>query len=66
MISLLITVLVVCLVIGLIYYVLDAVPVPDPINRIAKIVTVVIGALIIIMLLLDVAGVDTGLPRRLP
>ena len=53
MISILITLLVVCLVVGLIWYVVDALPVPDPLNRIAKIVTVVIGCLIVIMLLLE-------------
>jgi hypothetical protein len=64
MISILVTLLVVCLVIGLIWYVVDAIPVPDPLNRIAKIVSVVIGCLIIIMLLLDVAGYNTGLRLR--
>ena len=64
MMSILITLLVVCLVIGLIFYVVDAIPVPDPLNRIAKIVSVVIGCLIIIMLLLDVAGYNTGLRLR--
>ena len=39
MIGLLVTLLVVCLVIGLIWYVVDAIPVPDPLNRIAKIWT---------------------------
>ena len=64
MISILVTLLVVCLVVGLIWYVLDALPVPDPLNRIAKIVTVVIACLITIMLLLDVAGYNTGLRLR--
>ena len=64
MIGLLVTLLVVCLVIGLIWYVVDAIPVPDPLNRIAKIVSVVIGCLVIIMLLLDVAGYNTGVRLR--
>jgi hypothetical protein len=64
MLQLLITLLVVCLVIGLIWYVLDALPVPDPLNRIAKVVAMVIGCVIIIMLLLNVAGVNTGLTIR--
>ena len=64
MISLLITLFVVCLIVGLIWYVVDAIPVPDPLNRIAKIVSVVIGCLIIIMLLLDVAGYNTGVRLR--
>ena len=64
MIGLLVTLLVVCLVIGLIWYVVDAIPVPDPLNRIAKIVSVVIGCLILILLLLDVAGYNTGVRLR--
>ena len=64
MIGLLVTLLVVCLVIGLIWYVVDAIPVPDPLNRIAKIVSVVIGCLIVIFLLLDVAGYNTGVRLR--
>ena len=64
MISILITLFVVCLIVGLIWYVVDALPVPHPLNRIAKIVSVVIGCLIVIVLLLGVAGYDTGLPMR--
>ena len=64
MISILITLVVVVLVIGLLFYVLDAIPVPDPLNRFAKIAAIVIGCIIIIMLLLDVAGYRTGLPVR--
>ena len=64
MISILITLLVICLVVGLVWYVLDALPVPDPLNRIVKIVVVVIGCLIVIMLLLDVAGYNTGMRLR--
>jgi hypothetical protein len=60
-ISALITVLVVCLIAGLVWYVLDAFPVPEPLNRVAKIVTVVICVLIIIMILLGLAGIDTGI-----
>ena len=64
MMSILITLVVVCLVVGLLWYVLDALPVPDPLNRFAKIAAVVVGCLIIIMLLLDVAGYNTGVRLR--
>lgn len=65
MIQLLIYLLIVLLLIGLIYWVLDALPVPDPMNRIAKIIVVVIGILFIVVLLLQFAGVDIGPVRRL-
>ena len=64
MISILIVMFVVCLLVGLIWYVVDALPVADPLNRIAKIVSVVIGCLIIILMLLSLAGYNTGFPLR--
>lgn len=64
MISLLITLLVVALVIGLIFWVCDYLPVPDPINKFVKIISIVVGVLIIVMLLLGLAGYDTGFPIR--
>lgn len=63
MLSILVTLVVVCLIVGLLWYVLDAIPVPDPLNRFAKIASVVIGCLIVVFLLLDVAGYNTGVPR---
>ena len=67
MISLLIYLLVVGLVVGLIWYVCDALPIPEPLNKIIKIVAVVIGVLVVILALLNLAGMDTGIPlgRRL-
>ena len=48
----------------MIYWVLDALPVPEPLNRIAKIVIVVIGVLVIVLMLLRLTGVDIGtIPR---
>ena len=69
MISALITLIVWLLVIGILYwiviYVLDAIPIPDPPNRIIKIVLAVVLALVVLMALLDLLGVHTGvgLPR---
>jgi hypothetical protein len=61
MISLLVYVLVVCLIAGLAYWLLDTIPVPEPINRIAKILIVVIAAIALIYVLLGLAGGD--MPR---
>ena len=63
MISILIQLLVVGLVVGLIWYVCDALPIPEPLNKIIKIVAVVVGCLIVIIALLNIAGVDTGISR---
>lgn len=64
MIQALITILVVCIVIGLIYWVLDAIPVPQPLNKFAKIAIVVIGVIVVIAVLLGLGGINTGLPVR--
>ena len=64
MITTLITILVIVLVAGLVYWVLDAIPVPQPINRFAKIAVVVICAIALIYVLLGAAGISTGIPAR--
>lgn len=64
MVQALIVLLVIILVIGLIYWVIDAVPVPQPLNRFAKIAIVVIGCIAVIVVLLNLAGVSTGVPVR--
>lgn len=65
MVGVLITILIIGLVVGLVYYVCDALPIPDPLNRIIKIVAVVVGCLAVIFALLSLTGYDIGLPRRL-
>jgi hypothetical protein len=64
MISTLIYLLVLLLCIGVIWWVLDYIPVPEPLNRLAKIVVVVLGALAIIMVLLNLTGVHVPVPTR--
>jgi hypothetical protein len=68
MITLLINLIIYLLVVGILYwlvmYVIDAIPLPQPANRIAKIVVTVLVVLVILLLLLQVAGVDLG--PRLP
>lgn len=50
-------IVVVCLILGLVVYAADAIPIPEPFNRLIKIAATVIGVLIICLLLLRVAGV---------
>jgi len=61
MVGALITILVIAIVAGLIYWVLDAIPVPQPINRFAKIAVVVIAVIALIYVLLGLGGI--AIPR---
>ncbi|MET0653663.1 MAG: hypothetical protein ABWY63_14225 [Hyphomicrobiaceae bacterium] len=63
MINLLIYVVVVILVVGLVYWLVDAIPVPEPLNRIAKILIIVVGCLALIYALLGLSGNAPVLPR---
>jgi hypothetical protein len=56
MINLLWTLLIVGLVIGLIYWVVDFLPVPDPFNKIIKVVCVVVFIVILIYALIGLIG----------
>lgn len=60
LVNLIIYLLIIGILLGLVYWVIDAIPLPEPINRIIKIVIVVLCALIVIVLLLDLVGVNTG------
>jgi hypothetical protein len=62
MIGTLVYLLVVCVIIGLVWWIVDYLPVPEPLNKLIKVVTIVIGAIIIIYALLSIAGVGGGLP----
>lgn len=67
MIAGLLNLIVYCLVIGLviwlIHYLVDVIPVPHPFNRVIKVATLVIAVLLVILLLLSL--VDSG-PVRFP
>jgi preprotein translocase subunit SecE len=68
MIAALFTVLIYCLVLGIIVwlvnYLISAIPIEEPFARIARILVVVIAVLIVVFLLLSLVGVgDIGLPR---
>jgi len=61
MVTALITILVIAIVAGLIYWVLDAIPVPQPINKFAKIAVVFVAVIALIYVLLGLGGIS--LPR---
>lgn len=44
------------LIIGLVYWVITQIPLPDPIKRIAIIIVVVVAAIVLIMFLLSLVG----------
>jgi hypothetical protein len=64
LINLIVYLLIVGILLALVWYVLDAIPIPDPINRFIKLAIVVIAALVIVLLLLQlVGGAGVGLPK---
>jgi hypothetical protein len=64
MIGTLITLIVYLLVIGillwLVWYIIDAIPIPDPPARFIKLAVIVICVLVAVVILLDFAGISTG------
>jgi glucan phosphoethanolaminetransferase (alkaline phosphatase superfamily) len=56
LLNLIVYLLIAGILIALVYWLLDAIPVPEPINRIIKIVLVVVAVLVIVMLLLQLLG----------
>jgi len=65
LIQLLIVLLIIGLVISLIFWVLGQLGVPEPLRQWIWIAVVVIAALIVIVLLMNIAGISTG-TRVLP
>jgi hypothetical protein len=64
MIDVLIYLVVVVVLVSLAYWILQQLPLPEPIGRIANIVLVVVAVLIIVFLLLSLVGVGPQL--RMP
>jgi hypothetical protein len=62
MIGQLVVLLVICVIIAMIWWVCDYLPVPEPLNKLIKIVSVVIGCIAVIYILLAIAGMGGGLP----
>jgi hypothetical protein len=49
------------ILLALLYWIVDTIPLPAPINRIVKVVAVVICALVLILLLLQLLGTGAGI-----
>jgi hypothetical protein len=64
MLTSLITILVIAVIVGLIWWVCDFLPVPEPLNRLVKILAIVIGAIAIIYALLGLVGAVPPLAIR--
>lgn len=57
LINLIVYLLVLGILIGLVIWIVDAIPLPEPIGRLVKIAVVVLAAIVIIMLLLSLVGI---------
>ena len=60
MLQAMIMVIVIAVVAGIGYWIIDAIPVQQPINRWAKIILVVIAAFALIYVLLGLGGINVG------
>jgi hypothetical protein len=56
MLGTLVYVLIVAVVIGCVWWVCDFLPVPEPLNKLVKVLSIVIGVIVIIYALLGLAG----------
>jgi hypothetical protein len=63
MINSLIQLLIIALVCGVIWWIMDWLPVPEPFNKIVKVVTVVVFLIVVIYILLGISGVRMDVPR---
>lgn len=61
MLSTLVYLLVVCVIIGVVWWVVDFLPVPEPLNKLIKVVSIVIGVIIIIYALMGLGGMAPAL-----
>lgn len=64
LITLIIYLLILGLLVWLVNYIVDAIPLPEPFNRLIKIAVIVVAVLVVILLLLQIVGsTDIGLPK---
>jgi hypothetical protein len=61
MLHILILVLVVGIVVGFTWWIMDFIPVPEPLNKIVKVASMVVGVIVIIYALLGLAGMGPGI-----
>ena len=62
MISVLVTILVMCLIFGVVWWIITLIPLPAPFGRVAQVVIAVIFLIMLIYLLLPLAGGGFGHP----
>ena len=55
--------LVVCGAAALLYWAVDKLGTPDPLNRIVKVLAIVVAIVIVVMILLNMMGMGGSLPR---
>jgi len=60
LIALVVTIIILVLVQGLLQYVLNLFPPPEPLGNVLRVVVVIIAVLIVIGVLLDIAGMPIG------
>jgi hypothetical protein len=56
LVNLIVYLLVIGILLALVYWVIDVIPIPQPINRIIKVIIVVLAVLVIVLLLLQLVG----------
>ena len=64
MIQLLITLLIIGVLVGLIWWVCDALPVPQPLNKFIKIASVVVAVIVLVFALAQLGGYNLNMPAR--
>lgn len=64
LIHLVIYIVVIGIIVWLLLYLISAIPLPEPFNRVARICIIVLSVLIVILLLLQFIGVDGGMRLR--
>lgn len=62
MIPTLIWVLVICGVVALAVWAIDALGTPEPVRKVVRVIVIVVGILVIIGLVAGLFGVNTGIP----
>lgn len=63
LIHLVIYMIVVGIIVWLLLFLIDSIPLPEPFNRVARVCIIVVSVLIVILLLLQFIGADVGIPR---
>jgi hypothetical protein len=56
MIETLIYIIVLCVVVGVAWWIFDYLPVPEPLNKIGKVVVMIVALIILVYLLLGLVG----------